>query len=106
MLVINSNKAKDAFLLGVPEFRNLVSVSLPGTAPMYLLSDIKEASFAKYGGADGLAQEFVSRTQKAMTRFRYLQNTPKRMKKEPRVRILLFIWCITCYFFLHCFSFV
>jgi hypothetical protein len=90
-------KAKEAFLLGEKYLRDLVSVSHPvgmitggnniRTSVMDLMLDVKNASFNKFGGADGLAQEISIRTEKAMTKYNKSQSTAKPQKKRPKVRL-------------------
>lgn len=99
--VVAKARAKEAFLLGEKDLKHLVSVShqVPritggiGTSIMYLMADVKDAAFAKYGGADGLAAEFVTRTEKAMSKYNTalqimaLDTSSKPPpKKRPKVR--------------------
>lgn len=103
---ITNAKAKSAFLVREKDLRPLVSIShqVPlftnenghGTSVMYLLSDVQNVSFAKYGGADGLAAEFGARTEKAMVKFNKSQSTDKPQKKKPKVSHLFYSMIIVC----------
>ena len=48
---------------------------------MYLMNDVKEASFAKFGGAEGLAREFETHTEKALLKYNKIQSASKPQKK-------------------------
>ena len=93
---ISKSKAKEAFLLGERDLKNLISVSheVPliiqrgdntGTSVMYLMNDVMEPSFAKFGGAQGLVREFETRTEKALLKYNTSQRTAKPQKKRPKV---------------------
>jgi hypothetical protein len=48
---------------------------------MYLMNDVKEASFAKFGGAEGLAREIETHTEKALLKYNQIQSASKPQKK-------------------------
>lgn len=91
--LINKSKAKEAFLLGEKDIKNLPSASYESTtisgkdciSTLLLMSDVKEASYSKYGGADGLAAEFTKRTSAAVERYTKSQSTTKPQKKRPKI---------------------
>jgi predicted nucleic acid-binding Zn-ribbon protein len=90
---LSKSKAKEAFLLGERDLRDLPQASfqsemIPGrisNTVVVLLSDVKETAFLKYGGADGLAAEFEARTRKAVERYNKSQHTSKPQKKRPKI---------------------
>lgn len=96
MWIIAKSKAKEAFLLSEKDcssFRSApVPFSLSGkpgekakTSVVFLISDVKEASFAKHGGADGLATEFAKRKTAAASGYNKSQSTNKPQKKRPKI---------------------
>jgi hypothetical protein len=90
---INKSKAKEAFLLGEKDLMDLPSAAyesktLAGKdciSTLLLMSDVKEAAFAKYGGADGLAAEFARCMSAAVERYAKSQSTAKPQKKRPKI---------------------
>lgn len=50
------------------------------------MSDVINASFAKYGNADGLAAEFATRKTKSIARYTKSQDTAKPQKKRPKIQ--------------------
>ena len=94
--LISKSKAKEAFLLGEKDIKVLPSAAFESETvagkdcigSLLLMSDVKEAAFAKYGGADGLAAEFVRRTRTAVERYTKSQSTAKPQKKRPKIEKL------------------
>lgn len=97
--IISKSKAKDAFLLSEKDCAALKSASIPysvsnkpdakvSTSDILLIQDVMQASYAKYMGADGLAQEFAARKAKAIARFNKKASTDKPQKKRPKIESL------------------
>lgn len=96
--IMSKSKAKEAFLLSETDCSALRNATIPfanfnpdGTAQtsvLLLISDVMAASFAKYGGADGLAAEFAKRKAKAVSRYEKSQSTDKPQKKRPKIQQL------------------
>ena len=94
--IIAKTKAKEAFLLSEKDCASLRSASVPFSLTskpgekaknsiVYLMSDVMQASYAKHGGADGLAAEFAKRKAAAASRYQKKQNTDKPQKKRPKI---------------------
>ena len=91
--LIAKSKAKEAFLLTEKDCKDLRSASfgttgLGGnaqTSVVLLISEVMAASFAKYGGADGLAAEFATKKQKAVAKYMKTLQTDKPQKKRPKI---------------------
>ena len=58
------------------------------SSTLYLLSEVMEASYKKYIGADGLAAEIAKRRTAALERYERSQSTTKPQKKRPRIERL------------------
>jgi len=97
--ITSKSKAKEAFLLSENDCSSLKSASIPfvmsikpdakvKTSVVFLISDIMELSFAKHGGADGLAAEFAKRKTSAANRYQKKQSTDKPQKKRPKIEQL------------------
>lgn len=92
--IISKYKAKEAFLLGEKDVKELPSASFASHTPVsgkectsvvLLVSDVKVAAFAKYDNANGLAAEFAKRTNAAVQRYTKSQSTDKPQKKRPKI---------------------
>lgn len=97
--IIAKTKAKEAFLLSEKDFNSLPDASIPWSgfastkqgekakqnSMIYLMSHVMQASYAKYGGADGLAAEFEKRKAAAASRYQQKLHTDKPQKKRPKI---------------------
>lgn len=85
--LISTSKAKESFLLSEKDCAALPFAKTP-LATLLLISDVMKTSYAKYGGANGLAAEFAKRKTAAVSRFEKSQSTNKPQKKHPKIEAL------------------
>lgn len=91
--LIGKTKAKEAFLLTDKDLKALpgaefASETFAGKScksAVHLMTDVKGASFKKFGGAKGLAKEIKKRKKAAKERYNKSQFTAKPQKKRSKV---------------------
>ena len=90
---------QDTFLLSEKECEKIPSAAFracvigqaknpdkpPPMSSVVLLKDAQEASYAKFGGADGLAKEIAKRKVAAAAKYLKSQSTKKPQKKRSKI---------------------
>jgi hypothetical protein len=85
--LVSEAKAKEAFLLAASDLSKLATAD-HGSGIVLALEDVRDSSFAKWGGEAGLEAEFDKRKKKALAKFEAKKQTDKPMKKKPKVATL------------------
>lgn len=82
---MSKTKAKETFLLSDKDCADLPSARISSSVYLIRISDAMNASYAKYGGADGLTAEFTKRKAAAIIRYEKSQSTAKPQKKRAKI---------------------
>jgi hypothetical protein len=90
LLLITKSQAKESFLLTDKDCKSFLSAPYQAglTTVLFLLSDVVAASFAKWGGPDGLEYQITKRKAKGAIRYAKSQSSSKPQKKRPKIESL------------------